>query len=131
MARRTRAGGGQGAQQGFTGPGEEVYDRGVRRKKGIICNFLYDVLLYRGEEFAAGGTSLLVACKEIKAMAFDYEEERRKFLTELKNGEFAIERIPNKGEDYAEKESRDMQAYDDYLSSNAFKQLNDEASAGK
>jgi hypothetical protein len=64
-------------------------------------------------------------------MAFDYEAERRQFLAELKNGDFTIERIPNKGEDYSEKESRDIQAYNDYLNSNAFKQLNDEASAGK
>jgi hypothetical protein len=52
-------------------------------------------------------------------------------LTELETGKFAVERIPNKGEDYSEKEDRDIQAYDEYLTSNAFKQLNDGASAGK
>jgi hypothetical protein len=54
---------------------------------------------------------------------FDYQAEKKKFLTEIEGGKFAIERIPNTDTDYSEKEDRDAEAYDEYLESNAFKQL--------
>jgi len=57
-----------------------------------------------------------------------YEKEKAAFLTELGAGKFGIERFPNTAGNYQEDEERDMVAFDDYLNSESFKALNEEAS---
>jgi hypothetical protein len=61
-------------------------------------------------------------------MVVDYDKEERVFLDELNNGAYGIERIPNAGSDYREKEDRDLEAFGNYLKSDSFKSLNTEAS---
>ena len=61
-------------------------------------------------------------------MPFDYDKEEKTFIKELEEGKFQIERLPNKSNDYQQKEERDLTAFDNYLKSDSFKSLNTEAS---
>jgi hypothetical protein len=59
---------------------------------------------------------------------FEYEKEKQIFLKELNEGKFKIERIPNTADDYsAQKEERDVKAFENYLNSPLYQSFNDEA----
>jgi hypothetical protein len=58
----------------------------------------------------------------------DYEKEEKEFLAELEAGKFCIQRLPNKADDYQKIEEKNFEAFKEYLSSDAFKVLNTEAS---
>ena len=61
-------------------------------------------------------------------MAFDYENEKKVFSKELKDGKYRGGFIGNSGTDYQEREGEDLAAFKSYLKSNDFKSLNKEAS---
>jgi len=58
----------------------------------------------------------------------DYDKEEQDFLKDLNDGNYSIERSPNTSEDYQNYEDRDLDAYEKYLHSAAFKALDSEAS---
>lgn len=59
---------------------------------------------------------------------FDYEKEGNVFLNELETGKYSIERISNNADKHRDKESRDEAVYKEYLQSDSFTVLNNEAS---
>lgn len=62
-------------------------------------------------------------------MALDYDKEEQEFINELEAGKFKTGSLPNNGYVYDNaRGERDIAAFDDYLKSNAFKTLNNEAS---
>ena len=60
-------------------------------------------------------------------MDFDYAKAEKEFRDELEAGKFDIEYMPDSGSYDKEMESRDLAAFDDYLSSQPFKALGYEA----
>jgi len=61
-------------------------------------------------------------------MEIDYKKAEQEFIAELEAGKYKIERNPNTADDYQQYEDRDLDAYDKYLHSAAFKALDSEAS---
>jgi hypothetical protein len=59
---------------------------------------------------------------------FDFIKEEKEFIRELETGKYSIKSIPNSARDFRDVENRDLDIFDNYIKSDFFKILNDEAS---
>jgi hypothetical protein len=57
-----------------------------------------------------------------------FEKEAQEFIREIDVGKFKLEVIPNTARDYRDVDKRDLDAFSNYLNSDSFKILNNEAS---